>query len=68
MLNASVMRLFHEVITRSDNKRDDMKIENCEDGGEIVVEKYKGRNSSGYVKEDMQGVGTLAHDLLQRYW
>ena len=26
-----------------------MKIEDCEDGGEIVVENYRGRNSSGYV-------------------
>ena len=33
----------------SENKRDDMKIEDCEDGGEIVVENYRRRNSSGYV-------------------
>ena len=32
VLNAAGMRLFHEAITMSDNKRDDMKIENCEDG------------------------------------
>ena len=38
ILNAAGMRLFHEAITMSDNKRDDMKIEDCEDGGEIVVE------------------------------
>ena len=38
ILNVAGMRLFHEAITMSDNKRDDMKIEDCEDGGEIVVE------------------------------
>ena len=38
ILNVACMRLFHEDITMSDNKRDDMKIEDCEDGGEIVVE------------------------------
>ena len=48
VLNAAGMRLFHEAITMSDNKRDDMKIENCEDG-EMLVENYRGRNSSGYV-------------------
>ena len=48
VLNAAGMRLFHEAIMMSDNKRDDMKIENCEDG-EMLVENYRGRNSSGYV-------------------
>ncbi len=47
------MRLFHEAITMLDNKRDDMKIEDCEDGGEIVVENYRGRNTSGYVGRKM---------------
>ena len=35
ILNVAGMRLFHEAITMSANKRDDMKIEDC---GEIVVE------------------------------
>ena len=45
VLNAAGMRLFHEAIMMSDNKRDDMKIENCEDG-EMLVENYRGRDSS----------------------
>ena len=35
ILTVACMRLFHEAITMSDNH---MKIEDCEDGGEIVVE------------------------------
>ena len=53
ILNVACMRLFHEAITMSDNKRDDMKIEDCEDSGEIVVENYRGRNSAGYVGRKM---------------
>ena len=53
ILNVAGMRLFHEAITMSDNKRDDMKIEDCEDSGEIVVENYRGRNSAGYVGRKM---------------
>ena len=37
----------------SDNKRDDMKIEDCEDSCKTGVENYRGRNSSGYVRRKM---------------